>query len=197
MRMVVNGENIEVKDNKWQDKIEQCWEELYDDIDFLYPNNSAETFFSVIWSASKTAFDMDREVQVIVDAKNELYVSVGTPGFVSFADQEGQLPGMKLPLRCWIHTHPFGTAFWSGTDWKSIKTWRPVLQSAVVLGDNEYLAMNVENYIGKKVYYGVMEEPGTIVEYKTEEEELEKIQETQINMSTEEAMKVMNGDGEE
>lgn len=197
MRMVVNGENIEVKDNEWQDKIEKCWEELYDDIDFLYPNNSAETFFSVIWSASKTAFDMDREVQVIIDAKNELYVSVGTPGFVSFADQEGQLPGMKLPLRCWIHTHPFGTAFWSGTDWKSIKTWRPVLQSAVVLGDNEYLAMNVENYIGKKVYYGVMEEPNTIVEYKTEEEELEKIQETQINMSTEEAMKVMNGDDEE
>ena len=57
--------------------------------------------------------------------------------------------------------------------------------------------MNVENYIGKKVYYGVMEEPGTIVEYKTEEEELEKMQETQINMSTEEAMKVMNGDDEE
>lgn len=197
MRMIVNGENVEVKDTQWQEKIEKCWEELYDDIDFLYPNNSAETFFSVIWAASKSAFDMDREVQVIVDDKNDLFISVGTPGFVSFADQEGQLPGMKLPLRCWIHTHPFGTAFWSGTDWKSIKTWRPVLQSAVVLGDNEYLAMNVENYIAKKVYYGVMEEPNTIVEYKTEEEELEKIHETQVNMSTEEAMKVMNGDDEE
>ena len=140
MRMVVNGENIEVKDNEWQDKIEKCWEELYDDIDFLYPNNSAETFFSVIWSASKTAFDMDREVQVIIDAKNELYVSVGTPGFVSFADQEGQLPGMKLPLRCWIHTHPMGSAFFSTTDWKTLNTWNTIMESAIVLGNNEFWA---------------------------------------------------------
>lgn len=61
----------------------------------------------------------------------------------------------------------------------------------------QYLAMNVENYVGKKVYYGIMEEPDTIVEYKTEEEELSRIQESQSEMSTEEAMKVMNGDDEE
>ena len=62
------------------------------------------------------AFDSPREVQVIVDAKDDLYISVGTFGFVSFKDQEEQLGGMKLPLKCWIHTHPFGQAFFVVVD---------------------------------------------------------------------------------
>ena len=118
------------------------------------------------------AFENPREVQVVVDGNNKLFISAGTSSFVSFDDDEGQLVGMKLPIRCWIHTHPFGTAFWSMTDWKSLKTWKPVLDSAIVLGDNEYLAYGLDTQVAKKVLFGVMEPPETVINYKTEEEEL-------------------------
>ena len=171
---------LEIKDKKWKEDIRTCHEQLKEDIQFLYPNNSTETLLTIIWDKSKNAFDSDREVQVLIDSKDDLYISVGSIGFVSFQNQEDELINgapMKLPLKCWIHTHPFGTAFWSGTDWKSLKTWRPVLSSAIVLGDNEYLAYDLKTEIAKKVYYGMMPFPETITEFKTEEEELLKQQE--------------------
>ena len=74
---------------------------------------------------------------------------------------------MKLPIKCWIHTHPFGQAYWSGTDWGTINKWRSanedgtwmnLMKSAIVLGDNQYLAHNLETDIAKKVYYGMMKQ---------------------------------------
>jgi len=44
---------------------------------------------------------------------------------------------MTLPIECWIHTHPFGKAYFSSTDWSTIRTWEPVMNYAIVLGDNE------------------------------------------------------------
>ena len=44
---------------------------------------------------------------------------------------------MKLPVKCWIHTHPFGFAYWSGIDWNTIDTWRPMMKKAIVLGKNQ------------------------------------------------------------
>ena len=192
--------DIEVRDEDWMEGIKQCYQDLKDDIEFLYPNNSTETFLSVIWNASISAFDIAREVQVLIDADDELYISVGTPGFVSFANQEGQLPGMKLPIKCWVHTHPFGTAFWSGTDWKSLKTWKPVLKSAIVLGDNEYLAYDIETEVAKKVYYGTMSPPESIVEFKSEEAEnvvRSTVDEWDNPYTYEEAKGILNGDEEE
>jgi len=173
-------QGLEIKDENWKEDIRKCHEQLKEDIQYLYPNNSTETLLTIIWDKSKNAFDSEREVQVLIDSKDDLYISVGSAGFVSFQNQEDELTNgapMKLPLKCWIHTHPFGTAFWSGTDWNSLKTWRPVLSSAIVLGDNEYLAFDPATEIAKKVYYGVMPFPETIKEYKTEEEELLKQQE--------------------
>ena len=46
---------------------------------------------------------------------------------------------MTLPIECWIHTHPFGRAYFSGTDWNTIRTWEPVMNYAIVLGDNEHM----------------------------------------------------------
>ena len=65
---------------------------------------------------------------------------------------------MKLPLKCWIHTHPFGQAFFSGTDWKTINTWKRVLKSATVLGDNQFIAYQCETGIAKKVHYGLYQQ---------------------------------------
>ena len=48
---------------------------------------------------------------------------------------------MKLPLKDWIHTHPFGNAYFSGTDLKTISMWERYLDKATVLGDNEEMSI--------------------------------------------------------
>ena len=95
-----------------------------------------DDFLDTIWEMSLTAFDIPREVQVVIDDNNNLYISVGNPGFVWFKTPP---IGLKLPLKCWIHTHPFGKAYFSGTDWKTIRTWEPVLSQAIVLGGDEWM----------------------------------------------------------
>ena len=42
-----------------------------------------------------------------------------------------------MPIKCWIHTHPFGKAYFSGTDWNTINTYEPIMDSAIVLGGVE------------------------------------------------------------
>tara|TARA_R110000824_G_scaffold35603_5_gene111445 strand:+ start:15600 stop:16145 length:546 start_codon:yes stop_codon:yes gene_type:complete len=152
--------DLEVVNQDWQNNIEDIFENFKEDISYLYPNNETETFLTAIWNESLEAFDKPREIQVVVDANDKLYISVGTPSFVSFDDQEEQLAGMTLPLKCWIHTHPFGVAFFSATDWRTVHTWQSILGSAIVLGLNEYMAYDMNTKIAKKVYYGVLTEAG-------------------------------------
>ena len=90
-------------------------------------------FLKTIWATS-TIILPHLEVQVVVDSNNNIHVSKGTSGFVSF---EINPVGMKLPIECWIHTHPFGAAYWSGIDWRTIDTWRPMMKQAIVLGDRQ------------------------------------------------------------
>ena len=99
-------------------------------------------FHRTIWEMSQTAFDKPREIQVVIDKNEGLFISVGSAGFVSFDDQEDELygedrPKMSIPLKQWIHTHPFGKAYWSSTDMRTLATWEPILESATVLGHNE------------------------------------------------------------
>ena len=130
-----------VKDNEWKKPIRELWEVCSDSMEWVYPDFGTEAFLSQIYKQSIEHFDIPREVQVLVDANNNLFMSVGTPGFVSFANQDDELYGseepMKLPIKCWIHTHPFGAAYFSGTDWNTIRTQKPILESAIVLGDME------------------------------------------------------------
>tara|TARA_R110000751_G_scaffold288017_1_gene392981 strand:+ start:269 stop:766 length:498 start_codon:yes stop_codon:yes gene_type:complete len=90
-------------------------------------------FLKTIWATSTTILP-HLEVQVVVDDDNKIHVSRGTGSFVSF---QVNPVGMKLPIKCWIHTHPFGAAYWSGTDWSTIDTWRPMMKQAIVLGDRQ------------------------------------------------------------
>ena len=132
---------MKIVNEKWQEEIRYVFEEILDDRDYLDENSweNEGLFLGTIWEMSMTAFDIEREVQVVIDANNNIYSSFGSPSFVEFAEAP---IGMKLPIKCWIHTHPFGKAYFSGTDWSTIKTWEPVMQQAIVLGDNEKMVWN-------------------------------------------------------
>ena len=67
--------------------------------------------------------------------EKKLFISRGTASFVDYKNEN--VAGMKIPLRCWIHTHPFGTAYFSNTDWGTINAQAPILNSAIVLGNKE------------------------------------------------------------
>jgi len=88
-------------------------------------------FFETIWKAS-TEILPNLEVQVVVDGKNNCFVTTGSSGYVEF----GMKPpvGMTLPIRCWIHTHPFGSAYFSGTDIRTVSIWETNMECAYVLG---------------------------------------------------------------
>ena len=78
-----------------------------------------DKFLEEIWKAS-TEILPHLEVQVVIDDNNKLFISSGSPSYVDFQINP---VGMKLPIKCWIHTHPFGQAYWSGIDWRTIDTW--------------------------------------------------------------------------
>jgi len=88
-------------------------------------------FHDAIWHAS-TEILPNLEVQVVIDSQNNCYVTTGSPGYVEFGMQPPI--GMKLPIRCWIHTHPFGSAYFSGTDIRTVSIWHSQMTEAYVLG---------------------------------------------------------------
>tara|TARA_R110000787_G_scaffold99401_1_gene203948 strand:- start:433 stop:1020 length:588 start_codon:yes stop_codon:yes gene_type:complete len=156
-------DEVIVLDNNWKSDIQKIFtlfrkvENLEDS--FINPSRDAEDFLSMIWHKSQTSFDLPREIQVIVDSNNKLFMNVGTPSFVSFSNQESSLKGMKLPIKCWIHTHPFGEAFFSHTDWTTLDTWKPMMESAIVLGNNQYWAFDLKTSVVKIVQFGVLQSP--------------------------------------
>lgn len=88
------------------------------------------TFHTAIWEAS-TMILPSLEVQVVIDDNDVAHVSTGSAGFVDFQINP---VGMKLPIKCWIHTHPFGAAYFSGTDIRTVSIWEPRMKEAYVLG---------------------------------------------------------------
>ena len=98
--------------------------------------------FKHIWYAS-TVMLPHLEVQVVIDSNDMLHVSTGSSGYVDF----GINPiGMKLPIKCWIHTHPFGAAYFSSVDWKTVNTWLPLMQEAFVLGGEHHYGYWTNEY---------------------------------------------------
>ena len=95
---------------------------------------SSEAFHFSIWNASTIILN-GLEVQVVVDSDDKLHISYGTAGFVDFKIDP---VGMKLPVKCWIHTHPFGAAYFSGTDWRTVSIWQPLMETAYVLGGPDH-----------------------------------------------------------
>ena len=113
----------------------ELWDMCKDLINAAYVNNyDDEDFHASIWQVSVDLLE-GKEVSVIVDKDNKLFISRGTASFVDYKNEN--VAGMKIPLRCWIHTHPFGTAYFSNTDWGTINAQAPILNSAIVLGNKE------------------------------------------------------------
>tara|TARA_R100000773_G_scaffold44667_2_gene47183 strand:+ start:2361 stop:3110 length:750 start_codon:yes stop_codon:yes gene_type:complete len=129
----LNEQFCDIAPEVWQKEIKECWKSLLfrgeDD-----PRNPR--FLELIWHAS-TVILPKLEVSVIVDRDGKLFMNRGSPGFVDYKGVN--LKGMKIPLQSWIHTHPFGSAFWSGTDRNTIRNWKFMLNEATVLGRGERL----------------------------------------------------------
>ena len=86
-------------------------------------------FHSAIWYAS-TEILPKLEIQVVIDGDNNCYVTTGSAGYVEFGMQPPI--GMKLPIKCWIHTHPFGSAYFSGVDIRTVSIWDTNMHNAIV-----------------------------------------------------------------
>ena len=106
--------------------------ELY--IDAYYEQGmEIKDLFEHIWFASTEILN-GLEVQVVIDSNDAIHISSGSAGYVYFQIDP---VGMKLPIKCWIHTHPFGSAYFSGTDIRTVRTFEPVMERATVLGFNQ------------------------------------------------------------
>ena len=119
-------------------KLDTMWQLMKDDIRRTFKeqgkNYESDVFHNVIWDFSTRGLG-EKEVSIIVDANDKLFISKGTRSFVDYEDED--VSGMKIPMKCWIHTHPFGQAYFSSTDWFTINNQKPILNSAIVLGDNQ------------------------------------------------------------
>lgn len=151
---------IDARDEGFEEK-NPGWKE---DISQSYRNDNVLHFYDTIWRVSLQAFDKPREVQVVIDSNDNLFISVGNGGLVTFGGQDEQTIGMKFPVKEWIHTHPFGAAYFSGTDMNTIFMYQRHMIKATVLGNNQ-----------RAVYYiGIEEDNGDRVERITVERQNEE-----------------------
>ena len=47
----------------------------------------------------------------------------------------------------------------SHTDWTTLDTWKPMMESAIVLGNNQYWAFDLKTSVVKIVQFGVLQSP--------------------------------------
>ena len=73
--------------------------------------------------------NMNREISILVDAEDKMYVDIGTSGQVEASNPLGA----KIPFKSWIHTHP-DDAYWSSTDLSTLANQTSILLEAMVLG---------------------------------------------------------------
>ena len=68
---MLSSEHIIVAIEDWEEQIKNAWADS--NFDFV-----DENFLDTIWEMSLTAFDIGREVQVVIDGKMNIYISAGT-----------------------------------------------------------------------------------------------------------------------
>ena len=133
--------------------LEMVWDELCEEqmasTTNLTDMEHNTTFHDAIWYAS-TKILTGLEIQVVIDDNWNVHISSGTAGFVGFPSEP---KGLKLPIRCWIHTHPFGSAYFSSVDWRTISIWGSQMESAYVLGNREYGHWVKHNPNELSIYY--------------------------------------------
>ena len=72
---------------------------------------------------------MNREISILVDAEDKMYVDIGTSGHVEMSNPLDA----KIPFKSWVHTHP-EDAYWSSTDLSTLANQTGILMEAMVLG---------------------------------------------------------------
>ena len=134
--MITYEEEMKNRRNYVKFSLEDTWarRQLWEDKETNLEPFAQQPFFNTIWDMS-TRILPNLEVQVVIDDNDNCFVSSGSSGFVSFMHNP---VGMKLPIKCWIHTHPFGRAYFSGTDWNTVNTWQKNMKEAYVLGGYEH-----------------------------------------------------------
>ena len=165
-KSIENEERNGINDDAWEYDMQV--EEARNEIISFLQNNWIEEFDTwgddaihsktwhySIWLAS-TQMLPQLEVQVVIDANNKAYISSGTSGYVDFPI--GKEKGLTLPVKCWFHTHPFGSAYFSGTDWRTVSIWKQVMKTAYVIGGDEHYGFWEQ---GKSNQLEIKEKDGT------------------------------------
>ena len=67
---------------------------------------------------------------MLIDAENVISIDWGTSGFVQLSPPVGCV----APFKLWVHTHPGFSAYWSGTDTRSLSIGVGIVAKAMVLG---------------------------------------------------------------
>jgi hypothetical protein len=129
----LNIKHTDIAPEVWQKEINEVWEHLLRKGE---DKPRDRRFLNAIWNASTNILP-GLEISVIVDRNGKLFMNSGSPGYVDYGGVN--VTGMSIPIRCWIHTHPFGYAFWSGTDNRTLRNWRPINQEAIVIGKGEHM----------------------------------------------------------
>ena len=87
---------------------------------------ATESDWQGVW---RIADALKREVSLLFDDQGLIWVDVGDSGMVRLSPPNGS----RLPLRLWVHTHPWD-AYWSATDQRTLATVTGILEQALVLG---------------------------------------------------------------
>jgi len=94
-----------------------------------------ENWFSIFLISQRVS----REVSILIDADNRIWVDWGTKGEVHLHPPAGS----RLPYKLWVHTHPRGKAYWSDTDKNSLAIASTILEKALVLGIDGVLSTSI------------------------------------------------------
>jgi hypothetical protein len=147
----------------WRGHLSSLWEAVETNFDANCPEILTELFLTQIWKISRLnvgELRLDgesKQVNVIVDNDDKLFFSNNT-AYLSLAinhhEDETESSTIEFPIRSWIMTKPSGKADIERNDWDIIDYWGDKISNCIVLGNNEYLAYDIKEDLGKKVYYG-------------------------------------------
>ena len=160
--------------DKYVSELEIARAEAEYHIDAYYEKGmEIKELFDHIWYAS-TEILPKLEVQVIIDKEDNLFVSTGSKGFVAFESRNCNIQNgikMKIPMKCWIHTHPFGRAYFSGTDINTVTIQQLIMKEAYVLGgEGHYGYWSQETPTELQIYYNNKYEETQVWNKRSEEE---------------------------
>ena len=123
---------------------------------------AVEGHWQSVWNLADS---LKREVSILFDAQGLIWVDIGTIGMVHVSPPIGS----ELPLRLWIHTHPWD-AYWSETDRRALAGFAGALEHALVLG-HDHLVQSIGKDPTTDPFSRKLSSTGPLV-YWTDEEPL-------------------------